>query len=703
MTASLASRGTSPPHRGWLDRRTAAALGSVLGASLHLAQVSGLAFASAHFAIAAVIASAGMRMAELFRSEGAARRAMSIMLPSALAVVVSPPVVAFIEPEFLQTGSARRSVVVAALVFPAIGALVESLLHRLAREEPAPAALATQAMAAEPADDELPSFAAQMRVAIAVLVLAAPALLMDGLLRAQERGFGPGRTAFLAGSIVLAGLGLGLWLASRFDRRFEIALARQRKEADLRRRRSQVELGSSLATLEDELAHQAGAFARVEAERDRQKVELSHAFELAGSLAASLRGIAQQEAERVARLESVERELAPVGSERPDLDAQVAEVLAALDRFSAALESGTTNAPGGGLDSRTQRVALSVRDVASILDELASALGRIDGGGEAAARQARELVVHAEQGVAQFGSTVAGLDAIRAATRSAETVIRGLGAKTQEIGGVLDVIDDVGDQTSLLALNAAIIAAQAGEHGRAFSVVADEVRDLADRVLVSTKEIAALIRSLQAESERAIDAIDAGSTAVAHEVEIAADAGRTLDRLLQSSRETLERVTDAGDASGDPRRLLEVAKRLLQRLQTEAEALAAPSIGPRRSEDVTLRSVLDLRSLAAGLRALAEDQGRRLDRIQHAVLAHTRAARDHAGSLDHPLETAEQLVRAVADGRGRCDSLGAVGLGVRTGQLRLREKIEDLRRGTPPTSAGSTSSGDSARTAGEIA
>ena len=68
-------------------------------------------------------------------------------------------------------------------------------------------------------------------------------------------------------------------------------------------------------------------------------------------------------------------------------------------------------------------------------------------------------------------------------------MIHGLGGRVQEIGAIVDVIDDVADETNLLALNAAIIAAQAGDQGRAFSVVADEIKELADRVLSSTKEI----------------------------------------------------------------------------------------------------------------------------------------------------------------------------------------------------------------------
>ena len=115
------------------------------------------------------------------------------------------------------------------------------------------------------------------------------------------------------------------------------------------------------------------------------------------------------------------------------------------------------------------------------------------------------------------------MEEIREATEAAERVIRGLGARTSEIGGILDVIEDVADETNLLALNAAIIAAQAGEQGKAFSVVAEEIKELADRVLASTKEIASLIGAVQLESENAIGAIEAGSGSVRDGVELAAE------------------------------------------------------------------------------------------------------------------------------------------------------------------------------------
>ena len=102
--------------------------------------------------------------------------------------------------------------------------------------------------------------------------------------------------------------------------------------------------------------------------------------------------------------------------------------------------------------------------------------------------------------------TIDGINAIRDASDVSERIILSLGSKTEAIGTILDVIDEVATRTNLLALNASIIAAQAGESGRAFAVVADEIKVLATRVLSSTNEIGDLIVAVQTESGKAIDA-----------------------------------------------------------------------------------------------------------------------------------------------------------------------------------------------------
>ena len=119
---------------------------------------------------------------------------------------------------------------------------------------------------------------------------------------------------------------------------------------------------------------------------------------------------------------------------------------------------------------------------------------------------------------------------------SSATAVTTLGDKSQQIGEIIKVINDIADQTNLLALNAAIEAARAGEHGRGFAVVADEVRKLAERTTKATEEVASSIKDIQVQTGSAVQLIESGSTRVAKGVDLAQNAGQALGRISQSSQ-----------------------------------------------------------------------------------------------------------------------------------------------------------------------
>jgi len=121
--------------------------------------------------------------------------------------------------------------------------------------------------------------------------------------------------------------------------------------------------------------------------------------------------------------------------------------------------------------------------------------------------------------------------------------IQQLGERSKEIGEIISVIDDIADQTNLLALNAAIEAARAGEQGRGFAVVADEVRKLAERTTEATKQIANMIKTIQKETETAVETMNKGSIEVQNGIELADLAGAALNEVVSSSTEVSEMIS----------------------------------------------------------------------------------------------------------------------------------------------------------------
>src|SRR5436305_12759721 len=120
---------------------------------------------------------------------------------------------------------------------------------------------------------------------------------------------------------------------------------------------------------------------------------------------------------------------------------------------------------------------------------------------------------------------------IRRAVVGANEVVTRLGERSAAIGRILNVIEDVAEQTNLLALNAAILAAAAGEHGKGFSVVAAQIRELSERTAASTREIAALIRSVQDEVANALRTMGEGTALVAQGVGLSREAGKALNNI----------------------------------------------------------------------------------------------------------------------------------------------------------------------------
>ena len=247
--------------------------------------------------------------------------------------------------------------------------------------------------------------------------------------------------------------------------------------------------------------------------------------------------IASGESDLTRRLDTHGRdEITHLGEHFNRFNGKLQGVIGQLQGAAHALaeSAGHVGDNAGAAQARSAQQSLQMDQVATAVNEVTYAVHDVAKHAEQAASEMRNAQAQVGHGQQAIHGSLQQIDRLSATIDQAVQVIRELASHSTKIGGVLEVIRSIAEQTNLLALNAAIEAARAGEQGRGFAVVADEVRLLAQRTAQSTAEIQTMIEHLQGQSEAAVRAIDTSSEASRQTVEQAREAGSSLDAISQA-------------------------------------------------------------------------------------------------------------------------------------------------------------------------
>lgn len=185
----------------------------------------------------------------------------------------------------------------------------------------------------------------------------------------------------------------------------------------------------------------------------------------------------------------------------------------------------------------TQKQVGEIRDAEESVQLIARSIGEVDAAAVKAAEVGRLTLSATNQGAVAVRNTIAGMDGIREHIQETSKRIKRLGESSQEIGEIVDLISDITEQTNVLALNAAIQAASAGDAGRGFSVVAEEVQRLAERSAEATKQIGALVKTIQSDTHDAVAAMEKSTLGVVEGAKLSEMAGQSLKEIEQVSTE----------------------------------------------------------------------------------------------------------------------------------------------------------------------
>ena len=386
----------------------------------------------------------------------------------------------------------------------------------------------------------------------------------------------------------------------------------------------------------------------------RQAQALDESFHALQGVEEAIGGIAGSTGTLVESVEGSSSATLELGATIEEIASHMENLFATIDEVSTSINEMSVSSQQ--IAENIEILSSSTEVTASSIAELDASIKEIEENAEMTNRLSEEAAEDAQKGKAAVDATIQGIVAIRDTVDRASGAILDLGKRSHDIGRILTVIDDVADQTGLLALNAAIIAAQAGEHGKGFAVVADEIRGLAERTAVSTREIADIIANLQHGTEEAVKAMTTGSERVYQEAARSKTAGEALDKIRSSTLKAMEQVRSIVRATQEQSRgsqqITSSMNQVASMLGQIAAAIKQQTAGIRQLARATesLKEIASMSKQSTGEQAKGSRQiGANMEQIRTMIERIDEATREQIQRNRQVVE-AVSSIRQIAEG-----------------------------------------------------
>ncbi|QWV94314.1 methyl-accepting chemotaxis protein [Geomonas oryzisoli] len=286
---------------------------------------------------------------------------------------------------------------------------------------------------------------------------------------------------------------------------------------------------------------------------------------------------------------------------------------------------------------------------ASSVMEMDSSIKQVERNANETAAISKAVRIDAETGREAVDAVINGMQEIKRASQITSEVVTTLSERAADIGDILSVIDEVAEQTNLLALNAAIIAAQAGEHGKGFAVVADEIKELAERTSSSTREISQVIRGVQEETQRAVEAIDQAERSIADGELLSQKSGEALTKIVVGVTEATAQVTEIARTTVEQAKGSQMIREAMEQVSEMVAQIAKATREQGQGSELIMAAVENMKSLTSQVLSSTREQNKVGNLIAQSTESITEMIRHIKRACDEQTRGSEQIVMSVED------------------------------------------------------